>query len=305
MRLGVNLPNFGPGTDPDLLRRWAQTVEGLGFDLLMVSDHLAITDDVQQIYPAPFYEPLSTLAWLAGVTSRIRLGTTVLLLPYRHPVQVARMAGNIDALAGGGRLVLGVASGWAKDEFAALGLPFAKRGAMSEDHLAALRVLLANDVASYEGPFVSFQNVRTAPRPEAGVPIWVGGNSDVALRRAIRLGDGWHPLRFGSMSWLRAALARLTTFADEAGRDVPVLAPRIPLRPTESPITDPDRPVGTGTLAQIRADLDELRELGADTVVLDTTNTDDPDNTRRPNTAWRLLASVAEAQLNEGSSGSR
>ena len=130
------------------------------------------------------------------------------------------------------------------------------------------------------------------------MPIWVGGNGDVALRRAVRLGEGWHPLRFGSMSWLRAAMTRLATFADEAERPAPVLAPRIPLRPTESPVTDPERPVGTGTLDQIRGDLDQLRELGADTVVLDTTNTDDPENTRKPNAAWRLLASVAETQLN-------
>lgn len=300
MRLGVNLPNFGPGTTPDVLRRWAQTVEGLGFDLLMVSDHLAITDDVEKIYPAPFYEPFSVLAWLAGITTRIRLGTTVLLLPYRHPVQVARMVGDIDALAGGGRLVLGVGTGWARDEFDALGLPFARRGAMSEDHLTALRTLLANDIASHEGPFVSFHNVRTAPRPEPGVPIWVGGNGDVALRRAVRLGEGWHPLRFGSMSALRAGAERLSTFAEEAQRPVPLLAPRVALRPTESPVTDPDRPVGTGAVDQIRADLDQLRDLGADTVVLDTTNTDDPENTRKPNAAWRLLATVAEAHLNGG-----
>lgn len=132
------------------------------------------------------------------------------------------------------------------------------------------------------------------------MPIWVGGNSDVALRRAIRLGDGWHPLRFGSMAWLRAAMDRAKQFAAELGRPVPALAPRIPLRPTDTPVTDAGRPVGTGTIDQIRADLDELRALGADTVVLDTTNTDDPDNTRRPNTAWRLLASVAEAHLNGG-----
>lgn len=209
------------------------------------------------------------------------------------------MVGDIDALAGGDRLVLGVGTGWAQGEFAALGLPFAKRGAMTDDHLAALRTLLANDIASYEGPFVNFHNVRTAPRP-ANVPIWVGGNSDVALRRAVRLGDGWHPLRFGSMSWLRAALGRMTNFADELGHPVPTLAPRIPLHLTDSPVTDADRPVGTGTLDQIRADLDELSALGAEAVILDTTNTDDPNNTRRPNTAWRLLASVAEAHLNGG-----
>ncbi len=101
MRLGVNVPNFGPGTNPDVLRRWALTVEGLGFDLLMMSDHIAVTPDVAQEYPAPFYEPFTTLSWLAGVTRRIRLGTTVLIVPYRHPLLTARMAANLNDLSGG------------------------------------------------------------------------------------------------------------------------------------------------------------------------------------------------------------
>ena len=104
--MGVNVPNFGPGTAPATLRRWAQTVEGLGFDLLMVSDHIAVTPDVAEQYPAPFYEPFTTLAWLAGLTGRIMLGTTVLIVPYRHPLLVARMAANLNELSGG-RLVLG------------------------------------------------------------------------------------------------------------------------------------------------------------------------------------------------------
>lgn len=85
MRIGVNVPNFGPGATPDNLARWAKTSEGLGFDLLMLSDHVAITSDVAKQYPAPFYEPVTTLAWLAGITTRIHLGTTVLIAPYRHP----------------------------------------------------------------------------------------------------------------------------------------------------------------------------------------------------------------------------
>jgi hypothetical protein len=95
--MGVNVPNFGPGTAPGLLRRWAQTVEGLGFDLLMISDHIAVTPDVAEQYPPPFYEPFTTLAWLAGITDRIQLGTTVLIVPYRHPLLVARMAANLNA----------------------------------------------------------------------------------------------------------------------------------------------------------------------------------------------------------------
>src|SRR5690349_14444179 len=108
--MGVNVPNFGPGTAPGLLRRWAQTVEGLGFDLLMISDHIAVTPDVAEQYPAPFYEPFTTLAWLAGLTERMRLGTTVLIVPYRHPLLIARMAANLNDLSGG-RLVPGPLAG--------------------------------------------------------------------------------------------------------------------------------------------------------------------------------------------------
>src|ERR1044072_9383418 len=92
MEIGVNVPNFGPGTRPDVLRQWARTVEGLGFDLLMVSDHVAVTPDVAEQYPAPFYEPFTTLSWLAGITDRVRLGTTVLVAPYRHPLLIAPLA---------------------------------------------------------------------------------------------------------------------------------------------------------------------------------------------------------------------
>ena len=134
--MGVNVPNFGPGTAPGLLRRWAQTVEGLGFDLLMISDHIAVTPDVAGQYPPPFYEPFTTLAWLAGLTERIKLGTTVLIVPYRHPLLIARMAANLNDLSGG-RLVLGVGVGWAVQEFDALGVPFRQRGKLTDDYLQA------------------------------------------------------------------------------------------------------------------------------------------------------------------------
>ncbi|MFJ9582059.1 LLM class flavin-dependent oxidoreductase [Streptomyces sp. NPDC101191] len=141
MQLGVNVPNFGPGTDPGLLRAWARTVEDLGYDLLMVSDHVAVTPDVAERYPEPFYEPFTTLSWLAGLTTRVRLGTTVLVLPYRHPLLVARMVANLDRLSAG-RLVLGVGVGWAREEFAALGVPYTARGRLTDEHLEALREAL-------------------------------------------------------------------------------------------------------------------------------------------------------------------
>jgi alkanesulfonate monooxygenase SsuD/methylene tetrahydromethanopterin reductase-like flavin-dependent oxidoreductase (luciferase family) len=271
----VNVPNFGPGTDPDVLRRWALTVEGLGFDLLMVSDHVAVTPDVAEQYPAPFYEPFTTLAWLAGLTRRIRLGTTVLILPYRHPLLTARMAANLNDLSGG-RLVLGVGVGWARQEFDALAVPFRERGRLTDLHLLAIRAAWA-DVEDY----------RSGP-----IPVWIGGNSDAALRRAVRLGDAWHPLRF-TPGWLTGALDRMRAIAAELGRPQPALVPRIALHLTSSPVTGDDRLAGHGTIAQIAGDLEQLRSLGAGTVVLDPYN-GDPEETTHPEAAWRALATVAE-----------
>lgn len=279
MRLGVNVPNFGPGTNPDVLRRWALTVEGLGFDLLMVSDHIAVTPDVAEQYPAPFYEPFTTLSWLAGLTRGIRLGTTVLIVPYRHPLLIARMAANLNDLSGG-RLVLGVGVGWAREEFGALDVPFRDRGRLTDEHLLAIRAAW-QDEADYRS---------------GHIPLWIGGNSDAALRRAVRLGDAWHPLRF-TPGWMAEAAGRLTAGAADQGRPAPALMPRIALRLTEAPVTASisggDRLAGHGTIDQIMADLGQLRSLGADTVVLDPFNGDHRETTQ-PERAWRTLATVAE-----------
>ena len=275
MRLGVNVPNFGPGTSPDTLARWAQTVEGLGFDLLMVSDHIAVTADVAEQYPAPFYEPFTTLAWLAGLTRRIRLGTTVLIVPYRHPLLVARMAANLNDLSGG-RLVLGVGVGWARQEFDALGVAFGERGRLTDEHLLAIRAAWQDD-----------QDYRSGQ-----IPIWIGGNSDAAIGRAVRLGDAWHPLRF-TPGWLPGALARLTAAAADQQRAQPALMPRIALRLTGEPVTGDDRLAGHGTIDQIAGDLGQLRSAGAETVLLDPFN-GEPGETAHPERAWRALAAVAE-----------
>ena len=297
MKVGVNLINFGPGATQDSLARWGQLAEALGYHLLMVSDHVAITPDVQALYPAPFYDPFVTLSWLAGSTKEVELGTTVAVLPYRHPLEVASMAETIDRLSGG-RFILGVGIGWARQEFAALGVPFGKRGAITDDYLAAIRTLWTHDVASHEGLFVSFEGVRTAPRPGRVLrpPIWVGGSSEAGLRRAVRHGDGWHPIN-ARVDWLeKAGLPRLKEIAREEDKPVPRLCPRIRLRLTDSPLEEGRRLPGEGTLDQVRADLEALESLGAEYVLLDT-NYGDPEAARHHERAWGMLATLAESVL--------
>jgi alkanesulfonate monooxygenase SsuD/methylene tetrahydromethanopterin reductase-like flavin-dependent oxidoreductase (luciferase family) len=274
VRIGVNVPNFGPGTDPGRLRDWARTVEGLGYDLLMVSDHIAVTPDVAAQYPAPFYEPFTALSWLAGITGTIRLGTTVLIAPYRHPLLVARMAANLNQLSGG-RLILGVGVGWARQEFDALGIDFNRRGRLTNETLTDVRAAWENDADYRSGD----------------IPIWVGGRSEAGMRRAVRLGDAWHPLR-ERLDWMREALDRLKAIAAAEGRPVPAFAPRILLRLTDDPLPDQERVAGEGTIDQVLSDLNELRLLGAEAVVLDPF-VGDPAETERPETAWQALATIA------------
>ena len=297
MKVGVNLINFGPGATPEVLARWAGLVEDLGYHLLMTSDHVAVTPDVRERYPAPFYEPFTMLGWLAALTRRVEIGTTVIILPYRHPLETARAVANADRLSGG-RLIFGVGVGWARGEFEALGLPFHRRGAMADDYLAAIKACWAADVASYAGTFVAFRDVHTAPRPARSPhpPIWVGGASDAALRRAVRHAEGWHPIR-SRVDWLRdTGLPRLREIADKEDRPVPALCPRIRLHITETQAPEDTRVAGEGTLDQVRGDLAALEALDAPYVVLDTF-TGDAEATRHPEPAWRMLATAAERLL--------
>ena len=297
MRVGINLINFGPGATPESLARSVELAEALGYHLVMISDHVAITPDVQARYPAPFYDPFTTLGWMSALTRRVELGTTVIILPYRHPLQTARMVANLDRLSGG-RLILGIGVGWAKQEFDVLGVPFHQRGAITDDYLVAIKTAWTQDVASYEGRFVSFRDVHTTPRPARvpHPPIWVGGASDAALRRAVRHGDGWHPIRI-RVDWLRdKGLPRLREVADAERMPVPALCPRIRLRLTPSPLAEDQRVAGEGHLDQVREDLEALQSLGARYVLLDT-YADNPEETRRPEVGWAMLTTVAERIL--------
>lgn len=297
MKLGVTVPNFGPAATVDSLRAWAAVVEDAGFDLLMVGDHVAATPDVTAAYPGPFWEPLTLLGYLAGVTRRVELGTTVLVVPYRDPLLTARSLAGLDQLSDG-RLVVGVGVGWAGHEFAALGLDAHRRGEVTDEYLRALLALWSDDVVSFAGRHVAFTDVDTRPRPRRRPhpPLWVGGNGAAARRRAVSLGQAWHPLR-PPAGWLRrTGLPALRAAADEAGRPVPALAPRVVLHPTAERRPDDDRLTGEGRPDQIRADLEELRELGASHVVLDT-HRDAASAARDDHAAHRALVEDAAGWL--------
>ncbi len=294
VKFGVNLINFGPGASPDSLLRWTQIAEALGYHFVMISDHVAITPDVAKVYPAPFYDPFLSLAWLASQTQTIELGTTVIILPYRHPLQVARLASNLDQLSQG-RFILGVGVGWAEQEFAALGVDFQRRGAMTDEYLDVILNTWSGEKMSFHGSFVDVDDLWTGPAPvrQPHPPIWIGGNGPAARRRSVRFGAAWHPISI-RINWLRdEALPHLRAVADEMGKPVPDLCPRIRLHLTEEPLNEGERRAGEGSIDQIRADLAVLSELGADYVLLDTYR-GDPEAARDHERAWSALATLAE-----------
>ena len=297
MKVGVNLINFGPGANADSLRRTVEISETLGYHLVMTSDHIAVTSDVAERYPEPFYEPLSTLGWLAGITKTMEIGSTVIIVPYRSPLETAKACANIDQLSGG-RFIFGVGVGWAEEEFDVLGAPFNRRGAMTDEYLEAIKLLWTEDTASFEGEYASFKNVHTAPRPvqQPHPPIWVGGPSAAAMRRAVRHGSAWHPIRITNEQFKNTDISLLKEIAEQEEMPVPDLCPRIRLRITDSPMDDGQRLTGEGTIAQIRRDLEELQALGCTYVLLDSFY-GDVDATRNHETTWRMLAAIAEEAL--------
>jgi len=184
MRLGIHLPQYGRASSPDAITRVARRAEELGFADVWVSDHVVVPAD--QGYPSPYlFEPLLTLGWAAAATERVRLGTSVLVVPHHHPLSMANSLASLDKLSGG-RLTVGVGVGWSTGEFAALDQEFATRGARMDEALEIYRAAWETDPVTHHGAHYGFADMKLQPKPEARVPIWVGGRADVAVRRAAR-----------------------------------------------------------------------------------------------------------------------
>jgi probable F420-dependent oxidoreductase len=195
MQFGIHLPHIGRKAGPDSLRRAAIQAEELGFDDVWVSEHIIVPADAAYPPSANFWDPVLTLTWAASVTARVRLGTSVLVLPLRHPLPLAKELSTLQNLSGG-RLILGAGVGWLEAEFDALGVPFKERGRRMDEGIAMMRAVWTQDPVTFESKWIpaAIEKMRSQPQPVAPIPIWIGGSSDAAIRRALRL-DGWHGSR--------------------------------------------------------------------------------------------------------------
>ena len=219
----IAIRNMGPESNRATIRACARIAEQAGFDALFVSDHLCIPPDQTEGCGGRYLDVLATLAFIAGATEKIRLGVSVLVVPYRPAVLTAKQVATIQELSGE-RMILGVGVGWMKPEFAATGAEFRKRGAITDETLSVIHHLFSADVpGAYDGPLVKFPSFVFLPRPKRP-PIWVGGNGPAAMNRALKFGDGWHPML--PAAELKAKVEELNTRARAAGRDAPEIIVR-------------------------------------------------------------------------------
>jgi len=286
MQIGFNLPLSGALASPPVLTRLAVEGEAIGFDYIALSDHIVEPIHIHARYPysetgefpkgsrGERHEQLSAMAYLAAKTSRIRFLTSVMVVPHRPAVLTAKILSTIDVMSGG-RVIVGVGAGWLQEEFEALGAPpFAERGKVTDEYLQAFRELWTKPAPRFEGRFVKFADILFAPKPvqKPHPPLWIGGESGPAMRRAARLGDGWYPIGtnpqhpLNTLPRYRAGVERLRKLIADAGRDPAAiaLAYRVHRHGTEvsAKADDGEKHLFSGGAAEIAEDLRAMRALG-------------------------------------------
>lgn len=291
MRYGFYLPTRGATATPDAIETLVRRGEALGFSSVMIADHVVFPAAIRSKYPytvdgafpgqGDALEQLALAAFVAGRSTRLRLVTSVMILPYRNPVVTAKTLATIDVLSGG-RLTVGVGVGWLREEFAALAAPpFERRGAASDECLRIMKTLWTECPASFAGEFYRFADVRCLPFPvqRPHPPIWIGGHSPAALRRVARFGDGWHPVGANpavplTPPELSALLDELRRLAEGEGRDPSALTISF-----KAPVYDAGRPGAerlgagrrpfTGSAAQVAEDISTYARLGVGELIFD------------------------------------
>jgi probable F420-dependent oxidoreductase len=271
MRLGLHALGIGSGARRDVIDAVAVAAERSGFTTLWSGEHVVMVDESASRYPyspdgriavpaeADWLDPMIGLSFIAAATSTIGVATGVLLLPEHNPLLVAKQAASLDRLSGG-RFTLGIGVGWSREEFEALGVPFARRAARTAEYVDAIRTLWRDEVASFDGEFVSFDSVRVNPKPDGRIPIVVGGNSTAALRRVAEWGDGWYGFNVDGPAEVARHVATIHEACEERRRDASELRLAVALR-------DPQP-----------SDVEQLAALGVDELVLVAGPPDDADS---------------------------
>lgn len=269
MRFGLVLPHFRHVASPEVVQQVARDCEDLGYHSIWVTDHVVLPTPYVERFGTVIYEPLMLLGYLAAATRRIVLGTSVIVVPYRNPLFLAKALATADVLSGG-RLLLGVAAGWCKEEFDSLGVSFERRGDITDETLRILKAMWSSETPSFQGEFWSFRDVAVLPHPvqRPHPPLWVGGNSARARRRAVELGDGWQPTR-PLPADVRQGWEHLRRLAERAGRalDGFVVSARTPLK--FAPGAESRWPL-IGDEDAMKRGVEAYQEAGTDTLVLDT-----------------------------------
>ncbi len=228
MNIGLSIPRL---PDADGIRRFVQRAEALGFESVMAGDHILLPTGGTNQYPytadgsfqrpvdEPFLETMTMLGFMAACSETIRLGSTVIILPYRNPVVQAKMFASLDVLSNG-RMICGVGVGWLEKEFETLGVPYRERGAMSDEYLEIFRRLWTQADPEFHGRYFDIEGIQFYPKPiqQPHIPIWVGGHSRAALRRTAKYGDCWHTTR-QTPDFVAQSLPYLSEQAERAGRD--------------------------------------------------------------------------------------
>ena len=290
MEYGFSVPNRGPMATPHDMAVLAERGEEMGFGIIIVPDHIVIPASIASRYPyspsgeytgtGECLEQLTTLSFLAGHTSRVRLLSSVMVLPHRNPVLAAKVLATIDVLSQG-RLTVGCGVGWMREEFEAIGAPrFEERGRVSDEYIRVFKELWTSDSPSFDGEYCRFDGVLFEPKPvqKPHPPIWIGGESPPALRRAGRLGDAWYPNSSNARFPVRngreyaASAARVRGHAEEAGRDPQKIALAYTLGwyNDREAMRDEEgcRLTFTGTPQQVADDIRAFEDVGVSSLIV-------------------------------------
>jgi probable F420-dependent oxidoreductase len=285
MKFGFTVPTRGGLATPDSIARIVREGEALGFDFASVNDHIVVPRTIDSTYPysesgewqgrsgGEALELLTMLAFMAGISEKLRLLTAVMVVPYRNPVLTARIIATADVLSKG-RITIGCGAGWLREEFEALGTPpFDERGRVADEYLRVFKKIWTDPTPEFAGDYSRFKDISVLPLPvqKPHPPLWIGGESGPALRRAARLGDGWFPIgnnpKFPLDTYARykAAVDKLHALADAEGRDPGEIDLAYSLNWTfgsTPPLKSETKPALTGTPQEIAADIERFEQLG-------------------------------------------